>query len=189
MYFSVIMNVLSFLLYIFMNEDYQGFYLPGIGANSEDHYISFDTLSMNQMMMIKILLTITIFIQARGGLNIVNPIMKQYRDAQNGITNGVAMTERKNKKMKSHMKLVKGLTCIWFLATIICVPLSKTFIHNFVDDVIDVYYEDVHNHISAVNDNRVVIDNNEPENVEPSKVYDMDNAKEDIEDAFGDFKD
>lgn len=77
------------------------------------------------MMLVKVILTLTIFIQAKKGLEIVNPIIKEYRNAQSGLTNGISMVERKSKKMKSHIGLVKGFTCLWFMATFICVPLAK----------------------------------------------------------------
>lgn len=108
-------------------------------------------------MMIKVFLTLTIFLQVKGGLDIVKPIMKEYRDAQAGLTNGVAMTARKSKKMKSHMSLVKGLTCIWFLATFICVPLAKTFMHSLIDDVVDVYYKDVRDQASSFDQPQTVV--------------------------------
>jgi hypothetical protein len=98
------------------------------------------------------------------------------------------MTERKNKKMKSHMNLVKGLTCIWFLATFVCVPLTKTFIQNFVDDVIDVYYEDVHNQVSTVNETKVVISDNEPMIEAPSQDYKTQGTENNLDEALGEFK-
>jgi len=87
---SLILNVLGFVFYIFAYDMYQGFELPAIGGGT--HYIELDQDSLNYMMLIKAILCILIFIQVKGGLDIVNPLMKEYRQAQTGATQGIAMT-------------------------------------------------------------------------------------------------
>lgn len=109
----------------------EGIQLPGL--NGDYHWIEFDESTMNLMMLMKVFMIILIFIQVRGGLKIVNPLIKEYRQAQNGATQGIAMTERKSKKMSKHINVVKGITCFMFAATIVVVPLTKTFLHQMTD--------------------------------------------------------
>jgi len=77
------------------------------------------------MNFIKLLIAVATFIQVKGGLDIVRPLIKEYKQAQTGATQGIAMTERKSKKMKKHTNVVKGITCFLILATFIIVPLAK----------------------------------------------------------------
>lgn len=45
--------------------------------------------------------------QGRNTLKIVNPILKEYKDAMSGVTQGISMTERKSKAMGTHKKEIK----------------------------------------------------------------------------------
>lgn len=144
MVIGIFFQILGFVFYVFFNDMYQGFYLPSLsGSGEEFHYIELDQVSLNWMMFMKVLFVIFMTIQAKGGLDIVNPLTKEYREAQRGASNGIQMTERKSKKMHRHMNVVKGITCFMFLTTFICVPLFKGFCHQLVGDLVDVYYQDI----------------------------------------------
>ena len=70
------------------------------------------------------------------------------------------MTERKSKKMVKHIKVVKGITVLMIIATIISIPLIKSLMSHVIDDVIDVEYKSLKSfvaNIESTKDDRVAI--------------------------------
>lgn len=128
------------------------FYFYG-GFTIGHHHFEFSRFTVSCLLIMKVILIASVFIQVKGGLAIVKPVIKEYKQAQNGETQGIRMTERKSKKMAKHIKTVKKLTCFWFLATFICVPLTIAFLREFVDQVAshDEITRKINNSASKVN--------------------------------------
>jgi hypothetical protein len=61
--------------------------------------------------------------QGKGTLKILKPLLKEYKDAEHGLTNGIPMVERKSEALKEHKKDVKritlGMIAILFLTVIV----------------------------------------------------------------------
>lgn len=93
-------------------------------------------------MLAKLVLSLALLYQAKKGLDIVRPILKQYRDAETGVTQGIAMTERKSKQIKKFMCLIKKMTCLFIVSIFTFMPLGRSFTKDTVNQLIDVYYED-----------------------------------------------
>jgi len=73
-------------------------------------------------------------------LNVFNPVLKEYKDAESGRTHGIRMSERKSAKMMNLTKYVKKLTyCMWafiFVSFIYC----EVWVVGQFDRFIDAYY-------------------------------------------------
>ena len=77
---GVALNVLGFLVYFACPYFTQGF--PLLTFTGEFEYISFDTDIMNYMNFIKFFMVVALFIQVKDGFKIVNPLLAEYRKAQ-----------------------------------------------------------------------------------------------------------
>lgn len=96
------------------------------------------------------------------------------------------MTERKSKKMKTHVKHVKAITCFMFLATFLVVPLAKNMVHKIIDDVVDVYYVDVQNYVNDMptKPERTIVEPEVNENVDPYVPEPTEDETESTEDSI-----
>lgn len=45
--------------------------------------------------------------------------------------------------MKTHSTYVKIITCVLVLLTIVGAPIAKDFTHDFMGQIVDVYYQDI----------------------------------------------
>ena len=67
--------------------------------------------------------------QAREAFSIFRAIVKEYRDAEHGLTNGIQMVHRKSKVISAHKSFVKKITiaqvCIYM---VMCLLMKNEFI-------------------------------------------------------------
>lgn len=143
LYVSAIVGIVSNVLFILMSSSYTKF--PMHGFNNNIHWLQLDTDTLVLMALGKIALSIAFLFQAKGALGIFKPILKEYRDAESGTTRGIVMAERKTRKMKAHKSYVKKLTCCMLVAVVLCFPFMKSLAQDTIDQVIDMYYEDIAN--------------------------------------------
>jgi hypothetical protein len=68
---------------------------------------------------------------------VFKPILKEYRDAERGVTQGITMTKRRSKQMHKLKKKVCKITTLMCLLGLICIVYTKNFMHNMVDQYID----------------------------------------------------
>jgi len=78
---------------------------------------------------VKILTGYFSFRQGRGTLDIVKPILKEYKDAEAGITQGIQMSERKSKLAHSHIGEIKKLIIATIFVLIITTAYAKDWIN------------------------------------------------------------
>ena len=72
---------------------------------------------------VKILTGYFSYRQGKGTVDIVNPVLKEYKDAAAGITQGIQMTERKSKKVEAHISEIKKLV----IATIFVMAITMGY--------------------------------------------------------------
>ena len=108
--------------------------------NKKSHHLKIDTYGLAVMCFMKAAGSCFLIKQARATLAVFNPILKEYKDAESGRTQGIRMAERKSAKMMDLTNLVKRLTYgIWvfnFFGLIYC----DTWMVGQVDRFIDAYY-------------------------------------------------
>lgn len=71
---------------------------------------------------------ILIYKQGKMTKMIFAPILKEYRDAETGQTNGIQMTYRKAPKMQWLKKVVKKITCLMIVLNIFSLCVANNFI-------------------------------------------------------------
>jgi hypothetical protein len=69
------------------------------------------------------------------------PILQEYRAAENGETNGIAMTVRKVPKMKEVKKIVKKITIATCFIAFLGMIITKDFLRDICHQVIKQEYE------------------------------------------------
>ena len=82
-----------------------------------------------------------IFKQGKLTNMIFAPILKEYREAESGQTNGIQMTYRKAPKMQWLKKMVKKITCGVIALTILSLIVCKNFVLDVANQAITQEYE------------------------------------------------
>jgi len=124
LYILGVVGIVTNLFFILMGSEYTKVPMPGFNGNI--HTFELDTDTCIVMALAKVICSIAFIFQAKGGINIFKPILKEYRDAESGATQGVVMAERKSKKMKAHKSYVKKLTFFLFVAVLCSFPFMKS---------------------------------------------------------------
>ena len=84
---------------------------------------------MYLMIMLKMLSGYLFIRQAKQAFKIFKGIVKEYRNAELGLTNGIQMVNRKSKEIKSHKSFVKKITLAQILIYMVaCIMLKNEFI-------------------------------------------------------------
>lgn len=89
----------------------------------------------------KIVVGALTLIQGKAIHKVFRPIMKEYKDAETGRTQGIMMTERKSKKMLQLKNKIRKLTCFTFLVGFLAICFYKNFQDELIDSWIDQKYE------------------------------------------------
>ena len=84
---------------------------------------------------------ILLYKQGKMTKSIFAPILKEYRDAETGQTNGIQMTYRKAPKMKWLKKMVKKITCWIIVLNIFSLCVAKNFVIDIATQAITQEYE------------------------------------------------
>lgn len=105
------------------------------------HYFHLETGGLAVMCLMKAVSSIFLFKQARWTLNAVKPILKEYKDAESGATQGIKMTERRSQKFDTLQRKTKKLTCGVIVFVFFCVIYAKGYCVGEADRWIDMYYE------------------------------------------------
>lgn len=72
---------------------------------------------------------------------VFKPILKEYRDAERGITQGITMNIRRSKKMQHLKKKICKITLLMVLVGFIAIVYTKNFMHGMVDQYLDQKYD------------------------------------------------
>lgn len=78
--------------------------------------------------------------QGKGTLAIVNPVLKDYKNAVAGVTQGIQMTERKSKNIEAHVSELKKLIIATIFVTLITMGYAKDWLNQEADQFIDQFY-------------------------------------------------
>lgn len=92
------------------------------------------------MCIVKAAGSVFLIKQARATLNVFNPVLKEYKDAESGMTQGIRMSERKSAKMLSLTNLVKKLTFGMWVFIFFSIIYCEIWVVGQVDRFIDAYY-------------------------------------------------
>lgn len=79
--------------------------------------------------------------QGKATKKVFKPILKEYKDAEAGRTQGIMMTERRSKKMQSLKKKIYKITAITFLLGFISIIYTKNFINSMTDQYVEQKYD------------------------------------------------
>jgi len=91
-------------------------YILGLDYNSKvlwvdaDGSIQFFQLEKGGLFFFALMKILTGYFslrQGRSSLKIAKPILKEYKDAMTGVTQGISMSERKSKAMSAHKSEIK----------------------------------------------------------------------------------
>lgn len=106
----------------------------------QEHRMEIDSYGLSVICIIKAAGSFFLIKQGRATLKVFQPVLKEYKDAESGRTNGIRMSERKSAKMMDLTKLVKKLTYGMWLFVLVSVIYSETWMVEQVDRFIDAYY-------------------------------------------------
>jgi len=110
MIFSCLTNIFANVVFLFFMDSFSTF--GWYDENSVYHTWKLDQFGLLIFAMTKIVVCIMFYKQSKQCLEIFSPIVQQYEDARNQVTQGIEMTERLSKKMAAH-KLVIRKTTMW----------------------------------------------------------------------------
>lgn len=128
---NVVVNTISLL---FMDKWAQ------ISYQDIDGQIMYLRLGSNTLYMIslfKIIIGLLMLKQGKITKKVYKPILKEYRDAENGITQGIVMNKRRSKSMVSLKKKICRITAITFVVGF----LYMVYIGNLSMDILDQWIE------------------------------------------------
>ena len=74
------------------------------------------------------------------------PIVKEYRDAERGVTQGIAMNTRRSKKMQHMKKKICKISALMLFFGFLTVIYTKNFMHGMVDQFLDQKYDYIQQH-------------------------------------------
>jgi Na+/melibiose symporter-like transporter len=156
---TLIGNVISFF---FADK-----FLPPIewydSVNDKHHRIKLDSYGLGVMCLLKAASSFFSFKQARWTLNVFKPILKEYADAEAGRTQGIQMTERKTKKMKTLQKQIRKLTCGMFAFCLVCTIYGGSWLGDQSDRFIQVYYHTQNFPNASISDEYFKVENEDGE--------------------------
>jgi hypothetical protein len=74
------------------------------------------------------------------GVEIFKPIVKEYHDAENGVTQGIEMTRRKSKDMVEYKVYIRKIT----LAVLFITFMSIVYANQWLKDLVDKFLVQLH---------------------------------------------
>jgi len=80
--------------------------------------------------------------QGGHAIKLFKPIVKEYRDAQNGMTNGITMYERKSKLMQIHRIWIFKWSCMNIISGLLAIPFAISMLGDCIDQVVPIFYEE-----------------------------------------------
>lgn len=90
--------------------------------------------------LFKIVGGILLYMQGKGSLNIYKPLLKEYSEAEAGITQGIVMNERKSKKKVQHLVQVKKITIAMLAMMAFGMMYFYGYAQDIANDFIDMHY-------------------------------------------------
>lgn len=123
-----------------------GLYMVFMGGTQHVPYIDADgqqmhfTVSGNYMLsfaLFKIILGALTLKQGQITKKVFKPIVKEYKDVEHGITQGIVMNKRRSKKMAHLKKKICRITVVSFVVGL----LSLIYYSNFQMDMVDQYLD------------------------------------------------
>jgi hypothetical protein len=93
------------------------------------------------LAILSVIVGVLTFKQGKITKRIFAPILKEYRLAESGQTNGIPMTKRRAPKMHWLKRIVKKITCGFIGVTILTLMVCKKFALDVVNQVVSQEYE------------------------------------------------
>lgn len=102
--------------------------------------------SMFMFAIFKIVMGALTLYQGKVTHKVFKPILKEYKEAERGITNGIVMNKRRSKYMKMLKKKLLKIICLMSLVGFLSFMYAKNFQFDMVDQYIDQKYDFINAH-------------------------------------------
>lgn len=152
-------------------------------ANDKYHRIKLDSYGIGVMCLLKAASSFFSFKQARWTLNVFKPILKEYADAEAGRTQGIQMTERKTKGMKTLQSQIRRLTCGMFVFCLLTTIYCGSWLSSQSDRFIQVYYHTQNFPNSTFTDEYFKVENDD-DDWTPYNIFGDDDGQEEDDYEF-----
>jgi hypothetical protein len=152
-------------------------------ANDKYHRIKLDSYGIGVMCLLKAASSFFSFKQARWTLNVFKPILKEYADAEAGRTQGIQMTERKTKGMKTLQSQIRRLTCGMFVFCLLTTIYCGSWLCSQSDRFIQVYYHTQNFPNSTFTDEYFKVENDD-DDWTPYNIFGDDDGQEEDDYEF-----
>ena len=128
-------NVIGNAIYVaFMGGEFRYSYTD---IDGQPITLSISANTMLAMAILKILAGALAVWQGRAMNKVFKPIVKEYRDAERGATQGILMNKRKSKKMKVLMKKILKITGLGMVLLIVSIKLTKNLVWDQITQFVD----------------------------------------------------
>ena len=131
---TILANVFS----LFMIDSFTKF--SWTDRNGEFNSISVNKCYMFMMILFKIASAVLQVGQGKGMLYIFQAILKEYRDAESGVTAGIQMTKRKTRDMHVLKRQIRYIGVAFTLIVFITLIMTKKEANKIADDLIEKQY-------------------------------------------------
>ena len=93
------------------------------------------------MVIINIIISMIMINQGKWTSKVVNPILKEYKMAETGVTNGIRMTERKSEQtLQLKHRVCKQTCCISFLS-LVAIIIASDWVSGITNQYIEQKYD------------------------------------------------
>jgi hypothetical protein len=124
---NIVCNALSLVFMggeqVFQYTDVDGQYIT----------LKIDANTMMTLAILKIIGGILGVCQGRKTNKVFKPIMKEYKDAEQGVTQGIVMNKRRSKKMQNLKRKIYKITAISILVGFIAVITTKNLMNRIIE--------------------------------------------------------
>ena len=140
MIIAAVITVLANVMFVFTIDSFQN--LTWADPSGKVFTISLDPGFLFLMALAKIIGSgFLTYKQGNSTVQLLKPILKDYKDAETGITQGVPMNESKVPQFRALVKLIMRITAamifILFLVCILCKNQAQQKVGNFITDLYD----------------------------------------------------
>jgi len=139
--FQIVCNT----IFIFFIDNFTD--VAWVDVDGQPMELELDGFGLFVMASLKVIAAVILLKQAKLAIKLFNPILKEYRQAERGITRGIRMTTRKSKSMHMFRRRVCKISCI------LVALVAGAFIYatGWLGDVADKYVDAKFDYIISMN--------------------------------------
>lgn len=140
MIFSGVVTIIANVFFVFVMDSFTK--IQWVDKYGKFQTITIDPSFLFLMAFSKIIMGgYFIYKQGRETLNVVNPILKEYRHAEAGITQGIPMTNNHSEKLQALKKTVWKITFAMIFVMFLTLLVFKAYAQNKVSEFISLQYK------------------------------------------------